>query len=116
MKTTQKTEYTLKTYYDEESKQDGEVLDETTFETEGHLKRFSQWINFVRTKVEELELSDENLDELGLNLTRHRDLYHLYFKRRMWKKLIEVLDEFEGWVDYRSEWEQPEKNQITPNH
>jgi len=105
MKTTQEITYMLKTYYDEESKLVDESLDETRFESEENLKRFSQWINFVHTKADELNISDDDLDDMGLNLTSHRDLYNLYFKKRIWSAFIDSLDQFNGFIDVNSSWE-----------
>ena len=105
MKTTQDIEFVLKTYHDEYSKQCGDVLDTTGFESEESLQRFSQWINYVHTKAEELNLSDDDLTDMGLDLTRHRDLYHLYFKRRTWAALIDSLSQFNGFIDVNSDLE-----------
>ena len=102
MKTSQGISYVLKTYLDEESKAMNESLDETSFESEESLKRFSQWINFVHTKADELNLSDQDLSEMGLDLTSHRDLYNLYFKRRIWSAFIDSLSEFNGFIDVNS--------------
>ena len=105
MKSTQDISYILKTYYDEESKLVSGILDETSFESEENLQRFSQWINFVHTKAEELNLSDDDLTDMGLNLTCHRDLYHLYLKRRIWSAFINSLSQFNGFIDVNSDWE-----------
>ena len=106
MKTAQEIEFVLKTYYDEDDKAQGmEPLDTIGFESEENLQRFSQWINFVHTKAEELNLSDDDLTDMGLNLTRHENLYHLYFKRRIWSAFIDSLSQFNGFIDVNSDWE-----------
>ena len=104
MKTTQDISYVLKTYYDEQSKLSKVSLDETSFESEEQLKRFSQWINFVHTKADELKLSDGDLNDMGLDLTSHRQLYNLYFKRRVWAALIDSLSQFNGFIDVNRDW------------
>ena len=93
----QPNDYTLHTA--SWSSEDLESDDSTRFKSMESLENFKAWIEHVHNTIDSINLSDDDLDYIGINVYSHRHLYHLYKYRSKLKLFAQMICEYEGTVN-----------------